>query len=193
MLRWSDVELILNKDAFFYKQVAICAGCNQMETYAAFLIGIGGGVSYMITTWLVLFKLKVDDPLDACAGIYIARSFVASNIPDMKKKYFIKTHNGTYFLTQCIGIHCTQLSFLWMYCYNHVISLFNGMSYQACFCLFTVHYGGGVWGVISVGLLSRDVGILYKWNAEAALVNTLTQHSVIHSQCYKISIIFVIV
>ncbi|XP_011442564.3 putative ammonium transporter 1 [Magallana gigas] len=79
--------------------VAICAGCNQMETYAAFLIGIGGGVSYMITTWLVLFKLKVDDPLDACA----------------------------------------------------------------------VHYGGGVWGVISVGLLSRDVGILYKWNAEAAL------------------------
>lgn len=78
-----------------------------METYAAFLIGIGGGVSYMITTWLVLFKLKVDDPLDACAGIYIARSFVASNIPGMKKKYFIKTHNGTYFLTQCIGIHCT--------------------------------------------------------------------------------------
>lgn len=61
-----------------------------METYAAFLIGIGGGVSYMITTWLVLFKLKVDDPLDACAGIYIARSFVASNIPDMEKKYFIK-------------------------------------------------------------------------------------------------------
>lgn len=43
-------------------------------------------MSYMITTWLVLFKLKVDDPLDACAGIYIARSFVASNIPDMKKK-----------------------------------------------------------------------------------------------------------
>lgn len=85
MLRWSDVELILNKDALFYKKVAICAGCNQMETYAAFLIGIGGGVSYMITTWLVLFKLKVDDPLDACAGIYIARSFVASNIPDMKK------------------------------------------------------------------------------------------------------------
>lgn len=68
-----------------------------METYAAFLIGIGGGVSYMITTWLVLFKLKVDDPLDACAGIYIARSFVASNIPDMKKKYFIKTQRNIFF------------------------------------------------------------------------------------------------
>ncbi|XP_062589068.1 putative ammonium transporter 1 [Saccostrea cucullata] len=79
--------------------VAICAGCNQMETYAAFIVGIGGGIAYMITTWLVLFKFKVDDPLDACA----------------------------------------------------------------------VHYGGGVWGVISIGLLSRDVGILYKWNAEAGL------------------------
>lgn len=78
-----------------------------METYAAFLIGIGGGVSYMITTWLILFKLKVDDPLDACAGIYIARSFVASNIPDMKKKYFIKLTTEPIFLTQCIGIHCT--------------------------------------------------------------------------------------
>lgn len=73
-----------------------------METYAAFLIGIGGGVSYMITTWLVLFKLKVDDPLDACAGIYIARSFVASNIPDMKKNYFIKTHNEINFLRSAL-------------------------------------------------------------------------------------------
>lgn len=79
-----------------------------METYAAFLIGIGGGVSYMITTWLVLFKLKVDDPLDACAGIYIARSFVASSIPDMKKKYVIKTHNGTYFSTHWNSLHVVE-------------------------------------------------------------------------------------
>lgn len=144
----------------------------------------------MITTWLVLFKLKVDDPLDACAGIHIARSFIASNIPDMEKKIFYKNSLRNIFFN---AVHWNSLSFLWMYCYSHVISLLYGMSYQACFCLFTVHYGGGVWGVISVGLLSRDVGILYKWNAEAALVNTLTQHSVIHSQCYKISIIFVIV
>ncbi|XP_055998053.1 putative ammonium transporter 1 [Ostrea edulis] len=79
--------------------VSICAGCNQMETYSAFLVGIGGGIAYMVTTWLVLFKLKVDDPLDACA----------------------------------------------------------------------VHYGGGTWGVIAVGLLSRDVGIFYRWDAESAL------------------------
>lgn len=45
------------------------------------------GVSYMITTWLVLFKLKVDDPLDACAGICFAGSFATSNIPDKKIFY----------------------------------------------------------------------------------------------------------
>lgn len=53
------------------------------------------GVSYMITTWLVLFELKVDDPLDACAGICLAMSFATSNIPD-KKSYFIETNFGTY-------------------------------------------------------------------------------------------------
>lgn len=77
-----------------------------METYAAFLIGIGGGVSYMITTWLVLFKLKVDDPLDTCAGIYIARSFVASNIPDMKKKIFYKNSQRNIFFN---AVHWNSL------------------------------------------------------------------------------------
>lgn len=46
--------------------VAVCASCNQTTTYGAFVIGIGGGVSYMLLTWTVL-KLKVDDPLDATA------------------------------------------------------------------------------------------------------------------------------
>lgn len=68
-----------------------------METYAAFLIGIGGGVSYMITTWLVLFKLKVDDPLDACAGIYIARSFVASDSRYEKKIFYKNSQRNIFF------------------------------------------------------------------------------------------------
>lgn len=119
-----------------------------METYAAFLIGIGGGVSYMITTWLVLFKLKVDDPLDACAGICITWSFATSNIPDIKIPTILIN------LTQCIGILCMYLCILYT---KHAF-------------VVIVHYGGGVWGVISVGLLSRDVGILYKRNVEAALV-----------------------
>ncbi|XP_045176658.1 putative ammonium transporter 1 [Mercenaria mercenaria] len=46
--------------------VAICAGCNQFQTYMGFITGILGGIAYMIFTWLVV-KLKVDDPLDATA------------------------------------------------------------------------------------------------------------------------------
>lgn len=61
-----------------------------MEIYVVFLIGIGGGVFYMIIMWFVLFKFKVDDFFDVCVGIYIVRFFVVSNIFDMKKKYFIK-------------------------------------------------------------------------------------------------------
>lgn len=61
-----------------------------MEIYVVFLIGIGGGVFYMIIMWFVLFKFKVDDFFDVCVGIYIGRFFVVSNIFDMKKKYFIK-------------------------------------------------------------------------------------------------------
>ena len=55
---------------YFFFQVAVCANCNQTTTYGAFVIGIGGGIFYMIFTWGVL-KLKVDDPLDATAGTFL--------------------------------------------------------------------------------------------------------------------------
>lgn len=61
-----------------------------MEIYVVFLIGIGGGVFYMIIMWFVLFKFKVDDFFDVCVGIYIVRFFVVSNIFDMEKKIFYK-------------------------------------------------------------------------------------------------------
>lgn len=61
-----------------------------MEIYVVFLIGIGGGVFYMIIMWFVLFKFKVDDFFDVCVGIYIVRFFIVSNIFDMKKKIFYK-------------------------------------------------------------------------------------------------------
>lgn len=69
-----------------------------MEIYVVFLIGIGGGVFYMIIMWFVLFKFKVDDFFDVCVGIYIVRFFVVSNIFDMKIFFFIKNYNGIYFL-----------------------------------------------------------------------------------------------
>jgi len=44
--------------------VSITAGCGNVESGSAFLIGVIGGVIYLCTSRL-LKKLKVDDPLDA--------------------------------------------------------------------------------------------------------------------------------
>ena len=53
----------------FFK-VAICAGCNTVYPWAAFVIGSFAGIVYM--TWSYLMeKIKIDDPLDAVAGINI--------------------------------------------------------------------------------------------------------------------------
>ena len=57
-----------SKISYIQCQVASCSGCNQYESYIAMVVGILGGTAYMITTWLVLFKLRIDDPLDATAG-----------------------------------------------------------------------------------------------------------------------------
>ena len=51
---------------YFFK-VAICAGCNTVFPWAAFVIGSFGGVVYMTWSYLIV-KMKIDDPLDAVAG-----------------------------------------------------------------------------------------------------------------------------
>jgi len=51
----------------FVFQVALCAGCNAVHPYAAFVIGIIAGMAYVAWS-TVLLRLKVDDPLDAVAG-----------------------------------------------------------------------------------------------------------------------------
>ena len=48
-------------------QVALCAGCNVFRPYAAFIVGIIAGITFIAWNVLVL-KLHVDDPLDAVAG-----------------------------------------------------------------------------------------------------------------------------
>ncbi|XP_071956817.1 putative ammonium transporter 1 [Antedon mediterranea] len=47
--------------------VAICAGCDAVDRWGAFVIGMIAGVVYMLTTRLMV-KIKIDDPLDAVAG-----------------------------------------------------------------------------------------------------------------------------
>lgn len=46
--------------------VAMCAGCNVMEEWAAIVVGMVAGPTYICWSALI-FKLKIDDPLDAVA------------------------------------------------------------------------------------------------------------------------------
>ena len=46
--------------------VSITAGCGSVEPYGAFIIGLIGGLIYMTFSNL-LYRLKIDDPLDAFA------------------------------------------------------------------------------------------------------------------------------
>lgn len=47
--------------------VSITASCPAVESWAALVIGIGGGAVYVGASYFVLNVLKVDDPLDASA------------------------------------------------------------------------------------------------------------------------------
>ena len=47
--------------------MALCAGCNAVHPYAAFIIGVIAGMAYVAWSTLVLY-FRVDDPLDAVAG-----------------------------------------------------------------------------------------------------------------------------
>ena len=33
--------------------------------------------------------------------------------------------------------------------------------------LFSVHYGGGFWGVVAVTLFNKNGGVFYEWNKQA--------------------------
>ncbi|XP_032222678.1 putative ammonium transporter 1 isoform X2 [Nematostella vectensis] len=45
--------------------VSICAGCNAVYPYCALVIGILGGMTYVLWSAAIL-KMKIDDPLDSC-------------------------------------------------------------------------------------------------------------------------------
>jgi len=51
----------------FVFQVSLCASCNAVHPYAAFVIGIIAGIAYVAWSTIML-RVRVDDPLDAVAG-----------------------------------------------------------------------------------------------------------------------------
>lgn len=63
-----------NVPCFCFLQVALCAGCNAVYPFAAFIIGIIAGMAYVAWSTAMLY-LKIDDPLDAVAGNRAFESF----------------------------------------------------------------------------------------------------------------------
>ena len=55
-------------NAVFFIKVAICAGCYTVYPWAGFVIGSFAGVVFMVWSFM-MEKLRIDDPLDAVAGI----------------------------------------------------------------------------------------------------------------------------
>ena len=49
--------------------VAMCAGCNVVEEWAAIVIGLIAGPTFLAWSTLI-FKLKIDDPLD-CVAVHL--------------------------------------------------------------------------------------------------------------------------
>ncbi|XP_033752653.1 putative ammonium transporter 1 isoform X1 [Pecten maximus] len=88
--------------------VAVCGPANQIETYGALCVGAIGGLAYMITTWLVLFKFKVDDPLDATAVHFGGGTWgvisVAFFSTDFGILYQWDTRSGLHLAWQIVGI-----------------------------------------------------------------------------------------
>ena len=67
-LALASLEFCYLQFTLFNTQVAICSGADVVRPWSAMVTGIIAGFCLIFTKWLVL-KLKVDDPLDATAGI----------------------------------------------------------------------------------------------------------------------------
>ena len=60
-------DLIVAGNGALAGLVAITGPCAFVQTWAAWIIGLGAGVLYYLASKFILYKLKVDDPLDAIA------------------------------------------------------------------------------------------------------------------------------
>ncbi|KAK3697510.1 hypothetical protein QZH41_011277, partial [Actinostola sp. cb2023] len=66
--KWS---LLITINGGLTGMVAICAGASVFKPYCALVVGVVAGAGYILWSWAVL-KVKIDDPLDAVAGLYIS-------------------------------------------------------------------------------------------------------------------------
>lgn len=86
--------------------VSVTAGCNNFETYCAFIVGIIGGLCYFGFSKFCL-KIKVDDPLEASAihGCCGALGLIAVAFFDQDDGIFYG-HDGKILGIQLLGCLC---------------------------------------------------------------------------------------
>lgn len=63
-----DSRLVRKVNFAHFLQVAICAGADAVRPYGAFVIGLIAALVYFAVSWAMV-KVRIDDPLDAVAGI----------------------------------------------------------------------------------------------------------------------------
>lgn len=81
-------DLIIAGNGALAGLVAITGPCAFVETWAAWIIGLVAGALYYAGSKIILFKLKIDDPLDAIAvhaisgmwGMIAGALFASSNL-----------------------------------------------------------------------------------------------------------------
>jgi len=61
--------------------VSVCAGCNDYTPWSALIVGAIAGVSFIAWHHLIV-KIKIDDPLDAVAGINF-RFFIQNTLAEV--------------------------------------------------------------------------------------------------------------
>ena len=61
--KWS---LLLTLNGVLAGMVAQCAGCDEYAPWGALIVGIFGGIAFIIVH-IAMLKCKLDDPLDAVA------------------------------------------------------------------------------------------------------------------------------
>ena len=83
--------------------MSVSACCNNVELWAAAIIGLCGCLVYH-TTKKLLIKFEIDDPLEITQknGICGLFSIVACGVFD-KDNGFIRTGNSSFFFVQIIG------------------------------------------------------------------------------------------
>ncbi len=106
--------------------VSITAGCNGVEPYGAFIIGVIGGLVYYSCSNIML-NLKLDDPLDAFAvhGGCGAWGTLAVGFFDLNKGVFYGD-DGTQLGEQCIAIISIMVwTYVWTFLLFKVLHYFN--------------------------------------------------------------------